>query len=151
MAKLNFTNEINGKDEETYIISENTSRQQMAKIMNRELKNVSALGLSWYENNTSTDEWAWVTKQENLDTLAEICEKYDWQITTTLEQPEITNSSDWRNAPATEKQIEYLHTLKVDLRPFSNLTKGLASDLITAAKDDQLGTVHGAFYMDGSN
>ena len=142
MNILKFENDINGTEERTYIISRKTSRKQMAKILNRALNSIA-----WYESNTATDNWAYFDEPDKINTIIKICEKYDWEITTTIEQPVI----NWRSDKATKRQIEYLYILNVDLKPFDNLTKGLASDLIEAAKNDELGTVHGAFYMDGSN
>jgi hypothetical protein len=62
-------------------------------------------------------------------------------------QPEPTN---WRNEPATEAQLRYLTDLRVNTQVEDNLTKGRASELISAAKNNELGTV-GGWYIDGSN
>lgn len=54
----------------------------------------------------------------------------------------------WQEHPATSKQIRYLIDLNVKLE--DGMTKARASELIDAAKNDDLGTVGGT-YTDGSN
>lgn len=54
----------------------------------------------------------------------------------------------WQDDLATDKQISYLRSLGVRIEP--RMTKGRASELIDAAKNQTLGSVSG-FYTDGSN
>lgn len=54
------------------------------------------------------------------------------------------------NRVATSAQKNYLAILRVDISEMKNLTVAQASNLIDAAKNDQLGSVSG-FYTDGSN
>ena len=56
---------------------------------------------------------------------------------------------DWRNHPATDRQIAYLVSLGVDVdRP---LTKGLASEIIDAVKSGDGVGQFGMTFVDGSN
>jgi hypothetical protein len=55
---------------------------------------------------------------------------------------------DWRNEPATKKQIAYLVRMGVEIP--NGLTKGSASNLIGAAKSGDLGSF-GGWRTDGSN
>ena len=66
---------------------------------------------------------------------------------TLTEQP-VTESHDWRDDPATDRQKLYLLDLGVRLE--SNMTKARASQLIDAAKGGYVGSV-GGWYLDGSN
>ena len=65
-------------------------------------------------------------------------------------EPTPNKINDWRDHPATGKQLEYLVALGIEFYPEENLTKGRASELIDAAKRDELGSV-GGWYTDGSN
>ena len=56
--------------------------------------------------------------------------------------------NEWHADPATDAQLRYLTTLGVCKEP--NMTKKRASDLISAAKDGDLGSI-GGFYVSGSN
>lgn len=58
-------------------------------------------------------------------------------------------AADWRNDPATDKQIEYLVSLGVNIDGMQ-LTKGQASRIIDAAKGGYLGSL-GMFTTSGSN
>lgn len=60
------------------------------------------------------------------------------------------DTHDWRNDPVSHKQLAYLAKLGVETYPVDNLTKGRASELIDAAKRNELGSV-GGWYVDGSN
>ena len=55
---------------------------------------------------------------------------------------------NWQNDQATTGQLNYLARLRVAVD--EQITKGRASQLINAAKNDDLGSV-GGFYTDGSN
>jgi len=55
----------------------------------------------------------------------------------------------WRDDPATQRQIACLVALGVELEP--HMTKGRASDLISAARSGEgVGSI-GGFFTDGSN
>lgn len=72
------------------------------------------------------------------------------EIREKVTEPTTSKIHNWRDDPATGKQLEYLTSLGVEFYPGDNLTKGRASDLIDAAKRDELGS-SGAWYTDGSN
>lgn len=55
---------------------------------------------------------------------------------------------NWKSDTATDAQLRYLVNLEVKLE--NDMTKGRASELISAAKDGDLSSV-GGFYTDGSN
>ena len=67
---------------------------------------------------------------------------------TDLEKRAAQAAHNWRNDPATDRQREYLVALGVQLE--RNMTKGRASDLIEAAKANELGSI-GGWRHDGSN
>lgn len=148
MATLKFENDINDTEEKTYITSPKTSRTQMAKIMNRAFS-----GVKWYTTENGDDDWAYFSKQKDLDIVKDICQKYNWTISTSEATKTIEEKTygNWRDKPATDNQINYLNSLKVDISIYKNLSRGFASELIDAAKNDQLGNIMGAFYTDGSN
>ncbi|MHC4617974.1 MAG: hypothetical protein ACYTEQ_09495 [Planctomycetota bacterium] len=147
MAILKFENDINGTEEKTYIVSPKTSRTQMAKIMNRAFS-----GTKWYTIENADEDWAYFDNQNELDTINGVCQKYNWVVTTTLlTKTEAKACGNWKDKPATDNQINYLNSLKVDISIYKNLSRGFASQLIDAAKNDQLGNILGAFYTDGSN
>ena len=52
--------------------------------------------------------------------------------------------------PATQKQINYLHLLGVDIDSYRPISKRRASELIDVAKSGNLGS-YNLFYIDGSN
>jgi len=60
----------------------------------------------------------------------------------------VNMTGDWHNDPATNAQLRYLAALHVQID--TPLTKGHASQLIDAAKNNTLGSI-GGFYTDGSN
>lgn len=131
-------------DDEKLTIASRNSRQSMAKTMNR-LLGVTA----WYTHDETDIASIW--RVEQLDIIFATAEKYGWVIGDDASETAVTSTTDWREEAATEKQLNYLRALEVDLQPFANLTKGHASQLIDAAKNDRLGSVIGAFYTDGSN
>jgi len=85
-----------------------------------------------------------------LENIVEFCNNNGWVIEIVaqkIEQPEPA-----RDRQATDRQIDYLHYLNVDIGNYGDrLTVKFASQLIDAAKNDNLGNIMGAFYTDGSN
>lgn len=150
MATLKFENDTPGKDDEkTYIISQDVKRSQMAKILNRALDRTA-----WYVNDdpaVADDDWSYIYLPEALEIIKANCQKRGWTISTSPNAPQATPANDWKSDPATTPQLNYLRSLRVDLSPFGDITKWFASQLIEAAKNDNLGSVQGAFYLDGSN
>ena len=63
-------------------------------------------------------------------------------------QRQTRSNGNWRNDPATSRQIQYLNRLGVQLE--DEMSKGRASELIEAAKGGCLGSV-GGWFRDGSN
>jgi len=76
----------------------------------------------------------------------ELCNLKSQVMNTKARQPR--QPRDWRNDPATSRQIQYLNKLGIELEPA--MTKGRASDLIDAARGDYVGSIGGR-YRDGSN
>jgi hypothetical protein len=143
MAIIRFTDDETTNEEITWHVSGGTMPEMKKAI------------------NTATDRTMWYTRDNNdveavlwkvtdLEIIKSTCDKRGWRLSP--DAPIAPQKyGDWRDEPATDRQTAYLHTLKVDLYPFGNITKGFASQLIDAAKTGNLGSVMGAFYTDGSN
>ncbi len=79
----------------------------------------------------------------------------DWNKINNVFSKSITsgnsNSTNWKNHPATGKQLEYLATLQVRTPDNYQMTKGHASQIIESVKSGNgLGSFN-LFFMDGSN
>lgn len=85
----------------------------------------------------------WITSAYYFELTNLRTQLHNEQITTTA-----APRRNWRNDPATEKQLIYLNKLGVVLE--DGMTKGRASELIDATRDNSLTSIGGKYYRGGN-
>lgn len=103
-----------------------------------------------YVNGISITERADQLKTDRVPNAAQVlADEYDLKIGNAERYIYQARNRNWRDDPATSKQIEYIVALNVNIDGMT-LTKGQASTIIDAAKNGTIGSL-GMFYNGGSN
>ncbi len=126
---------------EKFTTEESATRMGFNRIFN----DYNPFTKSKWDDATENNHVAFTADEEDFAIIAKI---YTLVSDSERAAEKMQQPHNWKNDAATGSQISYLNSLGVRLE--NGMTKGRASQLIDAAKNDELGSVSG-YYTDGSN